>query len=306
MNLENLMLRKDLVFRFGDKNDGVIGIPCITKDNQVIEASYFYGKEKQKNIIVVSSQINCPMRCLFCELGADKFTRNLIPEEIYDQVGLILNEAKKEGFCLDKDPHKITIANTGEPLLNENIIEVVEELTRLNTSFKVSTVFPKSRGVTERIESLAHLASRYHQSIQLQISLISTSEDERQRIAGARVANFKMIRDTAELWRAINPNGRKINLSLILTSEMDCDVGKISSIFPSEMFRFRFREYVPTKNGSDNGLDRVSLERITEIKDRFLEKGYEITHFASPTEVERKFNLASNRIRRIYLDMINK
>jgi adenine C2-methylase RlmN of 23S rRNA A2503 and tRNA A37 len=307
MNVENLSMRRDIVFRFGDKDDGVIGIPCITHDGHVIEASYFYGKEKKKNIIVISSQINCPMKCTFCELGSERFIRSLTSQEMIDQVTLILEEAKKEGFTLENYPHKITIANTGEPLLNNIITESVYNLAQnYETSFKISTILPDIPLLKERITRLAEFANGYDKSFQLQISLISTSEEERQKIAGAKVANFKKIREVAELWRSRNPIGRKVNLSLIITSVMDCDPKKIAKIFPPELFRFRFREYVPTKNGRDNGLSVVSANKLIEVKSRFANGGYEVTHFASPTATERKFGLASNAIRRIYLNTINK
>jgi molybdenum cofactor biosynthesis enzyme MoaA len=314
MNIEKLSIRRDLVFRFGDKDDGVIGIPCITREpkhlpekDRVIEASYFYGRDKLKNIIVVSTQRKCPMKCTFCELGSEDFGGNLTLLEIMSQVVMLLDEAKKEGFTLYSHPHKITFANSGEPLLNNIITEAVYNLAQnYETSFKISTVLPDMPLLKERITHLAKFANGYDKSFQLQISLISTSEEERQKIAGTKVANFKKIREVAELWRSCNPIGRKVNLSLIITSAMDCDPKKIAGIFPPELFRFRFREYVPTKNGRDNGLLVVSPEKLNEIKARFAEGGYEVTHFASPTVTERKFGLASNAIRRMYLDIVNK
>ena len=59
----------DLVMIFGDRADGVIGIPVRTRDDKVVETSYFFGKMHPKNIIDISSQIGCPMGCRFCELG---------------------------------------------------------------------------------------------------------------------------------------------------------------------------------------------------------------------------------------------
>ncbi len=299
-------MRRDLVFRFGDHDDGVIGIPCVAKDDSLVEASYFFGTQKPKNIIVISSQVSCPMGCTFCELGTERFKRNLTPKEIFDQVGIVLNEAKKEGFSLENHPHKITIANTGEPLLNREIVQAVSELTCFRTSLKISTVFPDTRGVTEKIEQIAQLASKYPHPIQLQVSLISTSEEERRQIAGGRVASFATIRRTAERWRSIHPEGRKINLSLILTNKTPCDVDKIADIFPAELFRFRFREYVPTSNGEDNGLNVILPSTLAKIKNEFGLRGYEITDWASPSPVEKKFSLTGNAIRKMYLNILNR
>lgn len=307
-----LSVYSDMVIRFGDKDDGVIGVPCITRDDhqiplvdRVVEAGYFYGKAKKKNIIVISTQKKCPMKCKFCELGAEKFGGDLNFFEMRDQVMLVLREAEREGFTLSNYPHKITFANSGEPLLNRRIVPAVYDLAALfKTSFKLSTILPASSSAYHSVADLARFANTYDKSFQLQISLISTSEEERQEKAGVRVANFAEIREVGEIWRGFNPCGRRINLSIIATSKMDSDVSKVFKILPPQLFCIRIREYVETENGRNNGLRMISADRLAEVKERFSDRGYTVLHFASPTDTERKFGLASNAIRKIYLDCI--
>src|SRR3989338_2375321 len=135
-------LRTDFIAQFGDRHDGTIQIPVLTEDNGVIEASYFYGDSKPKNIAVISSQIGCPAECSFCELGREKFTRNLTADEIYEQVVLLLQTAAAYGFDVDSIDHKVTVANTGEPLYNSDLVKGLEKIGALDASFKVSTIFP--------------------------------------------------------------------------------------------------------------------------------------------------------------------
>ncbi len=307
MTLE-LSVRKDLVFQFGDRTDGVIGIPALTHDGQVIEISYFYGTAKPKSIIVLSSQAGCPMKCSFCELGYERFGRNLEPEEIRDQLLLLYyGELRNRGISLESTPHKVTIANTGEPLLNPSLIQGLELVAKFfSGSFKVSTVFPANEHSRSTFVELAQFAARNPEPVQLQISLISTSEEERQRIAGPHVANFQQIREAAEAWRQINPQGRKINLSVILTETMPCDVEAAMALFPPDLFRFRFRQYVPTETGKANNLKTVEASRFADIKQAFADREYEVGDWATPTPIEWKFGLAGNVIRRMYLDMVRR
>ncbi len=100
------------------------------------------------------------------------------------------------------------------------------------------------------------------------------------------------------------PPGRKINLSLLLTQDIPCDVQSIHNIFPSGLFRFRFRQYVPTHNGKNHRLTTITKTRYDEIKAQFQEKGYEVGDWATPTPIEQKFNLASNVTRGRYLRML--
>lgn len=298
-----LSIRKDLALMFGDRRDGVIGMPGITADGQIIEISYFFGEAKPKNIVNVSSQAGCPMSCAFCELGSEKFARNLTKEEIRDQASMMLDQAALYGFNVENTPHKVTVANTGEPLLNPALIDGLELIAELPVSFKVSTILPATKVAAATLNRLADFAAALPHPVQLQISLISTSERQRQEMGGARLAGFKGIREAAEMWRNRNPTGRKVNVSLILTSGMIGDVDHVFTDLPPELFRFRFREYVPTVHGGNRGLEVITPARLAAIKDRFRERGYEVGDWASPTPTEWRFGLAGNVIRRMYLDM---
>ena len=151
---------------------------------------------------------------------------------------------------------------------------------------------------------LTDFAQASHHALQVQISLISTSEEERLLVGGGHVANFQTIREAAEVWFEKNPTGRKVNLSLMLTSDMSCNVHDVVKIFPPNLFRFRFREYVATRNGSNNRLSLAPSMRLTQAKKTFAEKGYETGNWASPTSTEWKFGLAGNTIRRMYFDIV--
>lgn len=299
-----LSLTSDLTLRFGDRSDGVIGLPCLTNDGHVVEASYFYGDLKPKNIICVSSQASCPMGCQFCELGAAKFGRSLTPDEMAAQVHMILAESAAAGFDLTRVRHKVTVANSGEPLLNQRIADALADIASVvDCSFKVSTVLPRGPKPRQRLAEIAAFSRRHPHPVQLQLSLISTDEATRVRLSGGGAASFAEVRGAAEDWLSVNPSGRKVNLSLIVTESTPCDVGKVSAAFPAELFRFRFREYVPTKNGAGNGLEPVSRDRLAGIKSEFRERGYDVFDDASPTATERRFSLVANSFRRMYLDM---
>lgn len=302
----DLTIHTDLVLHFGNPSDGVIGIPGITGDGQVIEVSYFFGEKRPKNIIVLSSQAGCPMQCGFCELGSERFARNLTAEEIRDQALLMLHHAKAQGYDVADVPHKVTVANSGEPLLNPDVVEGLEMLSDLPVSFKVSTVLPAARAAMDTLTRLAEFSARSVMPVQLQISMISTSEEARQKATGTRVADFQKIQEAGAVWRSKDPTGRKVNLSLILTNDTPCDIEGISALFPPELFRFRFREYVPTRNGSEHRLNIIASSRLALIKSAFAQKGYEVGDWASPSPTEWKFGLAANTIRRMYLDMVHQ
>lgn len=297
-------ISQDYVAKFGDSHDGIIEFPALTSDGGIVEVGYFYGDIKPKNIINISSQIGCPSRCKFCEVGNEKFTRSLTADEIYEQAILMLQIASGFGVDIDAIKHKASIAKTGEPLLNPQIAEGIRKLSELFCSFKMSTIFPDNNLARRNYQELAEFSGRYADSFQMQISLISTSEEYRQKYSSVKLMTFNDLVKSSEMWRKLNPQGRKTNLSLILAEQIPCSAEAVLGTFPPELFRFRFRPYIPNQYGAGNGLTPLSSDRLMQIKRDFEINGYEVDEGATPTPNEVKFGLVANVTRKRYLDMI--
>jgi hypothetical protein len=296
----------DAVYRWGDERDLVIGLPLKTHDGHLIETSYFAGQDKPKGIVVISSQASCPLSCHFCELGRERFGRNLNGWELAAQLHFMRDELRRQGIYLQHIPTKLTVANSGEPLLNSDLIGHLGGLSHGFQSVKVSTVLPDLPIAWANLQKLALKAQSpgfsNRQPIQLQISLISTDESVRFAEGGPRLAGFEAIRFAAETWipgRLLYPV-RKVNLSLLVTRDMPCDASEAIKHFPPELFRFRLREYVPTANGSWNRIEPPEPGRFAEIVADFAAHGYEVSDAGRPTPTERKFGLVANSIRRLY------
>jgi hypothetical protein len=291
----------DLVMRFGDATDGVIEIPGLTRDGQVVEIGYYFPKPK--NIIGISSHAGCISRCSFCELGDEPYVRNLTPQEMYDQVALMLTVAWQEGIRMTEQ-HKVNVAKTGEPLLNPALAEGMQQIGDFGVSYKVSSVLPDTPRAWQTLEDVAHFAQFYQEPVQLQVSLISTDDDYRRHVAGIRVASLDGIRQAGELWHGIIENPRKVNLSLILAEETIAKAEDVFDILPPHLFNFRFRDYVPTMYGQKNGLTPISTKRMQDIKQDFNAAGYDVSSWATPTPTEARFHLAANVTRSRYMAMV--
>ncbi|MBU1179967.1 hypothetical protein KJ885_03415, partial [Patescibacteria group bacterium] len=259
-------VKKDLVWQFGNREDGVIEFAGLV-DGGIIEVGYFYGTDKPKNILVISSQVGCAVGCFFCPMGSargrDKFKRNLTAEEMFEQVVLMLQIAKEYSFDIENIEHKITFAKAGEPLLNPFIFSGIEMLGRLGFSLKLSTIFP--RGTQERFEEIVKFIQTYHKPVQLQVSLVSTVEAIREGSARMKLASFKEISEAGKLWKYHDNFCRKINLSLMMAGEAPFDFDAAQRYFPPDTFRFRLRLYIPNENGESHDLRAVSCERYEEI-----------------------------------------
>ena len=80
------------------------------KDNKYIETVFI--KRRDGGTVCVSTQVGCPVGCIFCESGRNGFVRNLTPSEIVQQV-----------ILLRRKVNRIVFMGMGEPLFNyDNLI----------------------------------------------------------------------------------------------------------------------------------------------------------------------------------------
>ena len=66
------------------------------KDNKYIETVFI--KRRDGGTVCVSTQVGCPVGCIFCESGRNGFVRNLTPSEIVQQVILLRRKVNRIVF----------------------------------------------------------------------------------------------------------------------------------------------------------------------------------------------------------------
>lgn len=125
----------------------------------------------------ISVQVGCSLACDFCATGKLKRVRNLNPDEIYDQVVLINNQAVAEyGIPLSN----IVYMGMGEPLLNyKNMRHSIDKITHedgLGMSPKRITV--STAGIAKMIEKLGDDEVRFN----LALSLHAANDVKRSKI----------------------------------------------------------------------------------------------------------------------------
>src|SRR5687768_10443437 len=83
-----------------------------------------YGEASDRHTLCVSTQVGCAYGCRFCASGLEGWIRNLLPEEIVEQVLAVERSMKgvidKEG---ERVINNLVIMGMGEPLANyENLM----------------------------------------------------------------------------------------------------------------------------------------------------------------------------------------
>jgi 23S rRNA (adenine2503-C2)-methyltransferase len=125
----------------------------------------------------VSSQVGCSLTCKFCATGYMERKRNLNPDEIYDQVVLIDQQARKN---YNHHLTNIVYMGMGEPLLNyANVLKSVERITAedgLNMAAKRITV--STAGIAKMIKKLGDDEVKFN----LALSLHAANDIKRNEI----------------------------------------------------------------------------------------------------------------------------
>ena len=83
-----------------------------------------------RNSVCVSSQVGCPVGCIFCASGAMGFMRNLTSNEIVDQVMFWARRLKDKKYEGKTRVSNIVFMGMGEPMLNyNNVVECLKVFT---------------------------------------------------------------------------------------------------------------------------------------------------------------------------------
>jgi 23S rRNA (adenine2503-C2)-methyltransferase len=151
--------------------DGTIKNAVTLFDGMVVE-SVLIPTEKRITACV-SSQVGCSLACKFCATARLKRQRNLSPDEIYDQVVAIKEQAE---LFYGRPLTNIVFMGMGEPLLNyANVTSAIEKITNqkglgmASRRITVSTV-----GVAKMIMKMADDQVKFNLAVSLHSAIDKT------------------------------------------------------------------------------------------------------------------------------------
>lgn len=158
-----------------------------TEDGYRVESVFYKGER-----LCVSSQVGCPVRCLFCASGKNGLKRSLTAEEIFKQYELLKGELPIKG---------VAVAGIGEPSANaDEVVKAIEMFKREGLKVTVSTTgYP--------LEGFRKLIRAPHDG--LTVSVHAVSEEKRKRIFGVSVPLEAVFRELEEYFKEISSSRKK-------------------------------------------------------------------------------------------------
>lgn len=151
--------------------DGTIKNAVKLFDNLIVESVLIPTKDRIT--ACVSSQVGCSLDCKFCATARLKRMRNLSPDEIYDQVVAIKQQAE---LFFNRPLTNIVFMGMGEPLLNYgNVIAAIDKITKeegLNMSSKRITL--STVGIAKMIKKMADDGVKFNLAVSLHDAINET------------------------------------------------------------------------------------------------------------------------------------
>ena len=169
--------------------DGTIKNAVALHDGRIVESVLI--PTESRITACISSQVGCSLDCTFCATARLPRMRNLNPDEIYDQVVAIKQQADE---FFDRPLTNIVLMGMGEPLLNyKNVLEAIDKITHdegLGMSARRITL--STVGVTKMVRKLADDNVKFN----LAVSLHSAIDEKRSKLMPINETNT--LEDLAE------------------------------------------------------------------------------------------------------------
>ncbi len=233
----------------------------------------------KKWVIMLSTLYGCPVRCPMCDAGGS-YRGKLSLDDLMFQIDFLVDK-RFPGRRIPVDKFKVQFARMGEPSLNSNVLDVLEQLpTRYDAPGLlpcVSTVAPA--GSDKFFDRLLEIKKKlYTDNFQLQFSIHTTDTDIRKKLIPMLKWNFTHIAEYGQ--RFYDRGGRKITLNCAMIDGVPVDADIMRTYFDPDVFLIKTTPLNPTFRAIENGLssyiDPHQANCDYEIIQKLRDKGYEV------------------------------
>ena len=243
--------------------DGTIKNAVKLYDDLVVESVLIPTKDRIT--ACVSSQVGCSLDCKFCATARLKRMRNLSPDEIYDQVVAIKQQAE---LFFNRPLTNIVFMGMGEPLLNyANVIEAINKITSpegLNMASKRITL--STVGIAKMIKKMADDGVKFN----LAVSLHDAINETRSAIMPINETNpLEELAEALKYW--YKKTKRKVTYEYVVWKGINDTPEHVQALV-------KFCKYIPCKvnlieyNPIDDGEFQQASPEAIQLYQTTLEK----------------------------------
>ena len=234
----------------------------------------------EKWVLIVSTLFGCPVGCKMCDAGGD-YNGMLTSDEILAEIDYMVRKRFPDGK-IPIPKFKIQFARMGDPVLNNNVLDVLIQLPKLYNALgllpSISTVGPKN---SDRfLKKLLEIKNQFYNNgkFQLQFSVHTTDNEKRDELIPISKMSFQEI---ADYGRRFCGNGdKKVTLNFVMAKGYPVDVDIVRQYFDPDKFIIKLTPINPTERAMCNELiseiDAYNPASADQIINDFRLQGYDV------------------------------
>jgi len=259
-------LSVEKVLKSRDGNTEKVLFKCL--DGSLIETVLM--RFERRNSLCVSTQVGCPMGCVFCSTGQMGFQRNLSSGEILAQVIHFQRLLHTEGEAV----RNIVYMGMGEPLLNYD--QMSKSLDDLSNPDKLGV---GSRHITVSTVGVLPKIARFgtdHPQVNLAISLHAPNDELRSQLLPAnRIYPLRALMKAC--WEYVESTHRKLTFEYALMDQVN-DTPEHAQEFAELVQGMLCIVNLITLNPSkDYATPGSSRERVEAFRQILVDNGVQVT-----------------------------
>ncbi len=246
--------------------------------------------KSEKWVMMISTQIGCPVGCRMCDAGALGYFGNLRAEEMLAQIRHVI-AANPQLSPLRHPKVKIHFARMGEPALNGETLRALkmlaEEYPNSGIIPSLSTVAPKSPAIAPFFRDLVKIKDDFFSEGRFQLQFSIHSMDERVRRAIVPIKTWGLEEIAEYGVRFVQPQDRKITLNFALAQSEEIAVDEVRRLFSPKHFLIKITPVNPTRTADRNAATFVWSQApgpIATCADNLRSSGFQV--ILSPSQPE--------------------
>lgn len=185
-----------------------------TVDSKRVETVLMKNARNQWTVCV-SSQVGCAMACTFCATGTMGFTRNLLVDEIVDQVRF-WNVFLEKRPDLERRISNVVFMGMGEPLANYENVKETLHLLLTYTDIGMTRITVSTVGLLPMLDKV--LKDESWPPVRLAVSLHSADSETRKNIMPSSYDGFldKLVEWTEQYFEKFESRRRHLTFEYVM------------------------------------------------------------------------------------------
>jgi 23S rRNA (adenine2503-C2)-methyltransferase len=263
-----------------EATDGAVKLLLQFQDERRVETVLLpYG---DRTSVCISSQVGCPVGCVFCSTAAMGFLRNLTAGEMVDQVLRASQEARRRGVA-ERVSH-VVVMGMGEPLINYDPLLKAIRLLGSECGISPRRVTVSTAGYVPGIRRLAQEGL----PVTLALSLHAPVEELRADLIplSHRFPLAEVMAAVREYWEA---TGRRVTLEYILLAGVNDNEEQARQLVDLARDTLTHVNLIPFNPGdTPQPFQRPSHNRVRRFRELLEQGGLSVTQ-----RVERGTDIAA-------------